>query len=203
MAPASDRPLAREPLAAEEWARRLQNGDPQAFQTVRERVRRILSYQRIRIPVRDREDLEQDVMTEVWRAVNRSDFDFAAGFWGFVEVVTSRRCIDWLRGRRAGVPIAEQMVDRSASAVENMLASERLEVVSEVLDELDPTCRQVMLLRFHEGKSYRDISRMLGKSEGALRVQFYRCVRRAQELLEERGFTVGANVPRGGSHGPH
>lgn len=35
-------------------------------------------------------------MTEIWRAVNRSGFDVSLGFWGFVETVTARRCIDWL-----------------------------------------------------------------------------------------------------------
>lgn len=194
MARAGDPLDASGPLSAEVWARSLQRGEPQAFQRVRERVRRILAYRRIQIPAGDREDLEQDVMTEVWRAVNRPGFDHSAGFWGFVEVVTARRCIDWLRAQRVGLPVAEELPDRASSPVDAVLAAERMEVVSTVIDELDPGCRQVIQLRFRHGKSYREIAGILGKSEGALRVQFHRCVRRAQELLEERGFLNDGKV---------
>ena len=75
-------------------------GEAAAVDHVRARVRKILAFKRLRIPDQDRDDLEQEIMTEVWQAVNRPEFDFTAGFWGFVEIVTSRRCIDWLRSRK-------------------------------------------------------------------------------------------------------
>ena len=91
-----------------EWARRMRLGEAAAVDHVRARVRKILAFKRLRIPGQDRDDLEQEIMTEVWQAVNRPGFDFTAGFWGFVEVVTSRRCIDWLRSRKVSAPISEE-----------------------------------------------------------------------------------------------
>ena len=57
---------------SEEWARRMQRGDADAVGKVRERVRRILAFRRLKIPKQDRDDLEQEIMTEVWQAVNQT-----------------------------------------------------------------------------------------------------------------------------------
>ena len=41
-------------------------------------------------------------------------------------------------------------------------------------------------LHLRSGLTYGEMAERLGKSEGALRVQMHRCVRRAQQLLRER-----------------
>ena len=41
-----------------------------------------------------------------------------------------------------------------------------------------------------QDKSYREAAAMLGKSEGALRVQMYRCIREARGLLEKKAGEV-------------
>jgi RNA polymerase sigma factor (sigma-70 family) len=135
------------------------------------------------IPSQEQDDLKQDIMTELWRAVNRSGFDFAAGFWGFVEVVTSRRCIDWLRTRRVGAQVPEDLPDSAKNPLERALVGERAILASRVLEGLEPNCQEIINLRMRDRLSYREIARKLGKNEGALRVQFYRCVKNAQQIL--------------------
>ncbi len=78
-------------------ARAFATGDPAAVETVRARVDKILAFRGYGIPREDRKDLEQEVMVQLWRSVGRESFQTGAGFWGFVEVVSTRRCIDWLR----------------------------------------------------------------------------------------------------------
>ena len=181
--------------AAEEWGRRLRRGDAAAYHRVRERVRRILSFRRLGLPEHARDDVEQETMTELWQAVNRSGFDFRAGFWGFVEVVTARRCIDWLRAQREASPASEHLSDRGASPLDRMLEGERMQIASQVIDELDPECRALITMRLREGMPYSGIARALGKSEGALRVQMHRCIRNAQRMVQRMD-----TVPRDG-HG--
>ena len=65
-----------------------------------------------------------------------------------------------------------------------LLDGERTAIAADVLRALDPTCREIFVMRFDNGMQYGEISRRLGKSEGALRVQMHRCVQRARELLE-------------------
>ena len=50
---------------------------------------------------------------------------------------------------------------------------------------LDPACRELIVLHTGMKKTFREIAGLLGKSEGALRVQMYRCVRRARDLIRE------------------
>lgn len=136
-------------------------------------------------------------MTEVWQAVNRTGFDFTAGFWGFVEIVASRRCIDWLRKKKTHVPLVEGLLDAQESPSDRLLDGERSAIASEVFQALDPTCREIFVMRFREGMQYGEMSKRLGKSEGALRVQMHRCVQRARELLERGDLGARHDLRKG------
>lgn len=130
-------------------------------------------------------------MTDVWRAMSRPDFDVAAGFWGFVEVVASRRCIDWLRSKRETSSLLPHLQSPGDSPFQAVVRSERETLAASVLASLDPACREVVTLRFRENLSYGEISELLGKSEGALRVQAYRCIRYARKALKRLVETGG------------
>lgn len=167
-----------------DWAIRLRRGDPSAAREVRTRVSRILQHGTLSIPDDEREDLEQGVLAEVWQAVNRTGFDFSGGFWGFVEVVTSRRCIDWLRTRKQSLPLIEHLPhSHTGRPLKEILEKERARLAADVLASLGAPCRKLITLKLHRDMRYSEISEILGKSEGALRVQFYRCIRSARKLL--------------------
>jgi RNA polymerase sigma-70 factor (ECF subfamily) len=170
----------------EDWAKRLRRGDAEAVLFVRERVERILAFKGLKIPKQDRDDLAQEILTGIWQAVIRPEFDLTAGFWGFVEVVTSRRCIDWLRRRKDQSPLTEDIRDGAKNQLETTLDQERVQQASEILAALDPECRKLIVFRLIEDRSYSDISELLGKTEGALRVQMYRCIRSAKQILSKK-----------------
>jgi RNA polymerase sigma factor (sigma-70 family) len=148
-----------------------------------DRVRRILGLRKLGIPAHELDDLGQEVMTQVWRAVNRPGFDPTGGIWGFVEVVTARRCIDWLRARRAQVPLHDSLPDAS-DPVGTVLTLESRRLVAQALAALDEPCRELISLRIGGALSFREISEKLGRSEEALRVQMYRCVRAARGAFQ-------------------
>jgi RNA polymerase sigma factor (sigma-70 family) len=149
-------------------------------------VRRILGFKALRVPAHELEDLEQDVMTQVWRAVNRPGFDPEAGIWGFVEVVTSRRCIDWLRTRRTAGELDDSVQDARQGPLAETLAEESRRLASEAMASLDEGCRELIALRIGQELSFKELSSRLGKTEEALRVQMYRCVQGARKLLARR-----------------
>lgn len=167
--------------SSETWARCLKRGDIQAIQEVRLRVKKILRYGPLSIPSNERDDLEQEVMAEIWQAVNRPHFDFSYGFWGFVEVVTARRCIDWLRSRRAKVPLPEDVSSGQRGPLQNAVDREQHTLASRILSTLEPECQDLIIFRLRDNLSYREISSITEKSEGALRIQFYRCIQRARK----------------------
>lgn len=123
-------------------------------------------------------------MTQVWQAAQDPGTDLTTGFWGFVETVTARRVIDWGRVRREHSPLDPKAAGDS-DPLADTLAKERSEMVHATLEKLPEGCRRLIRLHLREGMSYGEISGILSKSEGALRAQMYRCIRRARELLEE------------------
>lgn len=170
-----------------EVALRIRAGDPDAVQLVRDRVQKIIRFRGLGVPPQQADDLEQEIVTQVWQAVNRPSFEPTSGFWGFVEVVTARRCIDWLRSRRDSVvPLSDAMHDLRVGPLGRTLKQERSELAAAVVQSLGPGCRQLLSFRFDKGLSYHEIAERTGKSEGALRVKVYRCIQQAQKLLRTR-----------------
>ena len=174
------------PVGDDALPRRIAVGDEAALRQVRDRVGRIIAFRGFGMPQEDRRDLQQDVVTQIWEAVRRPDFDFGRGFWGFVEVVTARRCIDWLRGRRWTEDIEDSPhADAGRTPLESVLARERVELAHLVLARLDRGCRDLIYMHAGMNRTYREIAQLVGGTEGALRVRLHRCVKRARTLIEQ------------------
>lgn len=171
------------PADAERVAGDFGRGSSSAVETVRSRVRRIVSFRGYGIPKNEQEDLVQEVMVQLWRTATRESNAAGPRFWGLVEVVAARRCIDWLRTSRSSVPLEESMAEKRPGPLAKTLDRERLALASQALAELDEPCQRLIYLQAGLDLPYREIARILGKSEGALRVQMYRCVRQARRIL--------------------
>jgi len=172
------------PRRDESVPRRFAAGDELAAREIRDRIDRILAFRAFSIPAEDRRDLRQEVITQVFQAVRRDGFDFQQGFWGFVETVVTRRVIDWRRSRRTVVELDPGLSDRGESAVDGLIVREQVSLGRAVLERLDAKCRDLIARHAVEGLPYRQIAVEQGISEGALRVQLHRCVKRARTLLQ-------------------
>jgi len=175
---------ARERLTT--LVRRIRRGERAATAEVRVRVRRILAFRGYGIPREDRFDLEQVVLLQIWQAVGRADFD-SGGFWGFVEVVASRRAVDWWRARRPEVDFEPPatVADTSTGPLRAVLDREQRELAQAALERLSPECQELIRLQVGSRLSYGELAERLDRSEGALRVQMHRCIRRASRILRE------------------
>lgn len=121
-------------------------------------------------------------MTQLWQAATNPGTDLTLGFWSLVETVTARRAIDWMRLHREHASLDADAADKS-NPLADTLARERADLMRAAVEELPEDCRRLIHLHLDEGKTYREIAGILSRSEGALRVQMYRCIRRARELL--------------------
>ena len=164
-------------------ARGFERGAPGAVDRIRRRVRRIAACSAYRIPRTEREDLEQEVMAQLWQAVNRPGYDSSRRFLGFVDVVATRRCIDWLRRRREHYPLREEFPSAAVGPLRVVLGQEKLELAYTALAQLGKPCRELVYLRLGMEMPYGEISAKLGKSENALRVQMFRCIEEARRVI--------------------
>ncbi len=89
---------------------------------------------------------------------------------GFAENLTSRRTPE------------KVLIEREEEA-EKQSSFERLR---ECMKMLSPEDQMLISLRFFEDLSYADISKMTGKSEGALRVKLHRALKNLKKRMEEQ-----------------
>ena len=83
------------------------------------------------------------------------------------------------------------------SACEHPLADppewmEALPILDEVIDDLPVGDRELVLLRFFEGRKFRDIAGASGRSEAACKMHLRRVLARLSRLLSARGVTLSA-----------
>ena len=89
------------------------------------------------------------------------------------------------RSKQPVEPISEQIIDERASPADlahNQLTQAKLLAV---LPRLSEAQRQVILLKFIEGFSNREIAQLLGKNEGAIRILQHRAIQALRTLLAE------------------
>ena len=173
--------------------RAAQRGDERAvavlYRDVRPKLARFLE---VREP-RAAEDLEG----EVWLAVAHGLARFSGGeesFRAWVFSIARRRLADFRRTavRRATFPVPMEELDRPLHAGPEVIVLEDLSsraAANFVEATLPPDQADVVLLRVLGGLSVTEVSEILGKPPGTVRVLQHRALRRLQAELAKSGVT--------------
>ena len=133
------------------------------------------------------EDLTSEVFLKLLQVLNtpRAPRD---RLQGWLYRVAHNLAIDWFRQESKGAPLSldEGLVagdDSPAMVVEKRQAQQRLR---EAIRQLTPDQQQVILLRFGEGFKIAEVSRLMDKSEGAVKILQHRAVKRLRKLLDNK-----------------
>lgn len=81
---------------------------------------------------------------------------------------------------------AEQSDVGRQEPIDWLLLAERRQLVRESLDQLSDDERQILLLKYSEDKSYREIATELGTTEHAVQSKLHRARRRLKQILSQR-----------------
>jgi len=134
------------------------------------------------IPSSEQADIVQTVLYEACQAVARPDFKLRKEFGHFIRTLAHRRCIDWWRRNRPNVPMELDRPSLSPLPDEKILANERLALATEIVNQLPPTCRELIEKHIFAGLPYAEIAATTGRTEGALRVEMCKCLEKARQL---------------------
>ncbi len=159
---------------------RLLDGDPEVVAKVRVWIRAAFRPYQSRLGP-DLEDLEQDILLELTRALRAGKFEGQSKLRTYVRAYAHHKCIDRIRaqGRRQWVDVDDlELPSPSPSPLDALSRSEAAEQALRVLEEMPESCRELWRM-LQEGMRYREMSRRLGIGEGALRARVLRCRRRA------------------------
>lgn len=144
----------------------------------------------------DAEEASQDVFLAIFRSLPRYRFERPFSHW--LSTVTLNACRMILRGRAneqrrrdayQREPVAPAPEPSSDVALRGLIV--------ELLDQLEPATRVVLIMRFIEDRSHAEIAEALQISESAAKMRLSRGAKRLRALYEERT----ANPPHSESNG--
>jgi RNA polymerase sigma-70 factor (ECF subfamily) len=128
------------------------------------------------VPVRDVDDLVQDVFLTAFRRL-RSLRDPAA-FGGWLCAIARHRAVDYHRAARPTVEVVDTMGSDGRHQDESL-------AVLAALRRLPEAYRETLLLRLVEGMTGPEIAARTGLTPGSVRVNLHRGMRQLREILAD------------------
>lgn len=133
------------------------------------------------------EDVTQEIFTKIFLNLDR--FGGKSKFSTWVYSVTYNYCIDYIRrGKKDRRVFSDEEIEKAPDLAEEIPDHElmRMEVsqLKTVLDELPVSDKSVLLMKYQDGMSIRDIAEGMDKSESAVKMQLKRAKEKARHLHE-------------------
>ena len=99
--------------------------------------------------------------------------------------------VDHYRSRKAAVSLEsleETLAGSEPRALDELMRSEKIQRVRDLLARLPPDTRRMFELRFDQDLRYREIAGLLGSSEAAIKQRFSRIMKRLAEEWSREGL---------------
>jgi RNA polymerase sigma-70 factor (ECF subfamily) len=151
-----------------------------------------LCYRMLRVRT-EAEDAAQEAMVKAVMKLHSYDADRPFKPW--ILRIASNECIDRIRRQKEALSLDgmgedgawEWQVGNSPNPETSFLKQEEQGLLTELLDELAPTDRLVIILFYWEGLAYTDISEVTGLSVSAIKSRLFRARRELAALLIKEG----------------
>ena len=181
---ATDKSLTSEQDKVVRWVEKAIRGDFAAFGELYgvylDRIYRYVFYQ-----VKDKmtaEDVTEEVFLKAWKAI-KSCRGKERTFSSWLYRIAHNNVIDIFRSQQKKWTVdMETVAELSQPAVEIETELAHQEILNSLTD-LPPNQRQVIILKFIEGLDNFEIERIIGKSQGAVRVLQTRALAKLREKL--------------------
>lgn len=132
-------------------------------------------------------DAAQDIFIKI--LLNLAKFNEQSSFSTWVYSISYNYCIDLIRKRKKDALIFTEDMSRHGKEDIDVPDSVLLEMktghLQQVLDAIPPGDRAILLMKYQDDMSIRDISAVLDKTESAIKMQIMRAKGRAHSAYEE------------------
>jgi RNA polymerase sigma-70 factor (ECF subfamily) len=167
---------------------RARNGDRAAFgelyDTHVDSVYRYLLY-RVREPS-DAEDLTSEVFTRAFAHIHRYRWQ-GKSFLAWLYTIARNAVTDRRRRDRPTVDIEDAfgLAEDGPTAHERAVHGEEVDALRGAVKHLTTEQQEVLVLRFVENLSSRQVAQVLGKNEGAIRALQFRALGRLRKIMHD------------------
>lgn len=174
---------------------RAQNGEKDAFNELYRATSRAQYFTAITL-LKDKilaEDAVQTTYLKVYQ--NLSTLSDPASFLSWLTSITYNNCMMLLRKRKRTDPeldadISVEIPDPDAEAcmLDTVIHQENHQFLLKLLDNLTPTHKTVILLRYYQGLKIKEIAKITDTTDGTVRSRIHYALKKLQKILNEKGF---------------
>lgn len=144
-----------------------------------------------KVPTRDdAEELTSDVFLKVWDHLTSADTSTVRGFRAFIYQTARNTIIDWYRKKSTTSEIPTELhqlqipddeIHPLAEQTDKKLAIEQL---TTLMNQMKSEYKEVLMLKYIEELSTKEIATVLGKKQTNVRVLLHRATKTLQDLIE-------------------
>ena len=144
---------------------------------------KVLAYLKSRLEsVEDANDLCHDVFLKVFRSLPRYD-ETKSSISTWIFRITRFTLIDYIRTKHPGSQLAEN-IPSGDNLEESFIKGETLQCLAAALAELEQAERDIIIMRYYNGYSLTDISRLTGISYGMVKVKHKKALKKIGVYIE-------------------
>ena len=169
----------------EEYVKKSQGGDEVAFSFLYDIfIDKIYKYIAYRVPSEDAEDVVAEVFLKAWRNIEKYQVKKGARFNSWIFKIAQNGIIDFYRKKKEFTELNENMEDEKKKSILSEIGSKLdYERVVKALFGLKKNYREVIIMRYMEDLKYSEISKILNKKEGSIRVLIMRGLNEIRKIL--------------------
>ncbi len=132
-------------------------------------------------------DATQEVFTKIF--LNLSKFNEKSRFSTWVYSITYNYCIDYIRRKKKNANLFMDDISRLPEIEDEVSDDEILSIavhqLKVILEELDDGERAILLMKYQDGMSIKEIASLLNKTESAVKMRIKRAKERAKHLKQK------------------
>lgn len=167
-----------------------QKGDQDSFGELYDiLIQEIYRYVYFKVRPEDASDLCAEVFVKAWEHIKSYSPQPGTSFRSWIFRIAHNIVIDYYRknDQYEDIEQAEAIQDTSyeANVEESINHILTLEYVEKGMTQLKEEYRQIILLKFIQDFSNEEISEIMGKSEGAIRIIQYRALQELKKIIKE------------------
>ncbi len=126
------------------------------------------------------EDLTAEVFVKAW--LHLSSFK-KGSFQAWLYTIARNRVIDHIRTAHQHVELDDSLADQKESVEDTVIRALTAEQIMEGLQELSEEQREIIILRFVQDLSYKEIATITQKKEEAIRALQYRALKQLRKNI--------------------
>lgn len=178
-----------------------ENQDERAYAELMMKYRNTIYYMMLKMVgnEEDAEDLTLEAFGKAFNHLHQYSPSFAFSTWLFK--IASNNCIDFIRKKRISTLSLDQpmndsdenssdfsdtITNNNLDPEEKFIRKQKIRIMREIVDQLKPRYRELIVLRYFREYSYEEIAEHLELPLGTIKAQLYRAREQLYQLMKNK-----------------